>query len=80
MPAVTVVRSRSHVIGSKRMVNATVTVANTGDTWAVPGIKLIESVVASPASAIVAGVTKSGATVTFLSAASNPTQVTVVGI
>lgn len=80
MPAVTVVRSRGHVIGSKRMVNATVTVANSGDTWTVPGIKQIESVVATPASGIVAGVTKSGAVVTFLSAASNPTQVTVVGV
>ena len=79
MPAVTVVRSRSSVIGSKRMVCATVTVANSGDTWVVPGIKVIDSVVASPATAIAAGVTKSGATVTFLSAASNPTQVQVVG-
>ena len=54
MPAVTVVRSRSSVIGSKRMVAATVTVANSGDTWAVPGIKTIDAVVASPATAIAA--------------------------
>ena len=79
MPAVTVVRSRSSVIGSKRMVCATVTVANSGDTWAVPGIKKIDAAVASPATAIAAGVTQTGATVTFLSAASNPTQVMVVG-
>lgn len=79
MPAVTVVRTRSTVIGSKRMVCAKVTVANSGDTWAVPGLKIIDSVQTTPATAIVNGVTFSGATITFLSAASNPTQVTVVG-
>lgn len=80
MPAVTVVRARSSVIGSKRMYCATVTVANSGDTLAVPGIKTIDSVVTTPATAIAAGVTKSGATVTFASAASNPTEVMVVGV
>lgn len=79
MPAVTVVRSRGSVIGSKRQVCATVTVANSGDTWTVPGMKVLDAVVASPASAIAAGLTVSGAVVTFLSAASNPTQVIAVG-
>lgn len=80
MPAVTVVRSRGSVIGSKRMVCATVTVANSGDTWTVPGIKTIDAAQTTPVSAIVNGVTTSGAVVTFLSAASNPTQVIVVGV
>lgn len=79
MPAVTVIRSRSSVIGSKRMVNATVTVAASGDTWTVPGIKVIDAFQTTPATAIVNGGTKAGAVITFLSAASNPTQVTVVG-
>jgi len=80
MAAVTVVAADYSVIGSRRCVAATVTVANSGDTWAVPGIKKIFSVQTTPASAIVNGVTTSGGTVTFLSAASNPTQVTVIGI
>lgn len=80
MPAVVVVRARSSVIGSKRMVNAKVTVAASGDTWVVPGIKVIDAVQTTPATAIAAGVTFSGNTVTFLSAASNPTEVSVVGV
>lgn len=80
MAAVTVVTQKGLVIGSRRMVCATVTVANSGDTWVVPGLKKIDAVQTTPATAIVNGVTKSGATVTFLSAASNPTQVIVVGI
>lgn len=79
MAAVTVVRRRSSVIGSKRCVCATVTVATSGDTWVVPGLKIIDAVVTTPATAIVNGATKSGATVTFLSAASNPTEVVVIG-
>ena len=77
MADVTVVTSNSAVIGNRRMYNATVTVATSGDTLAVPGIKHIDSVVTTPATAIAAGVTASGATVTFLSAGSNPTQVLV---
>jgi hypothetical protein len=80
MPAVTVVAQDFSVIGNRRCVAATVTVANTGDTWAVPGVHKIFSVQTTPATAIAAGATASGATVTFLSAASNPTQVMVVGI
>jgi hypothetical protein len=80
MAAVTVVTSNSTVIGSRRMYNATVTVATSGDTLTIPGFKTIDSVVTTPATAIAAGVTKSGAVVTFLSAASNPTQVMAVGI
>jgi len=79
MSAVTVVKQRASVIGSKRMRCATVTVANSGDTWAVPGFKIIDAVVTTPATTIVSDVTKSGVTVTFLSAASNPTEVMVVG-
>jgi hypothetical protein len=62
------------------MINAKVTVANSGDTWTVPGVKLIDSVQTTPATAIVNGVTFSGNVVTFLSAASNPTEVSVVGV
>ena len=80
MAAVTVVKQYYHVMGNSRVVTATVTVANSGDTWAVPGVKLIEAVQTTPATAIVNGATTSGATITFLSAASNPTQVTVIGI
>ena len=80
MAAVTVVTQDQSVIGSKRMYTATVTVANSGDTLTVPGLKSIDSVVTTPATAIAAGVTKSGAVITFLSAASNPTQVIAVGV
>ncbi len=80
MAAVTVVAQDSTVMGNRRVVAATVTVANSGDTWAVPGVKKIFSVQTTPATAIVNGATASGATITFLSAASNPTQVTVIGI
>lgn len=80
MAAVTVVKSRSSVIGSKRMINAQVTVANSGDTWTVSALKIIDAVQTTPATAITNGVTKSGNVITFLSAASNPTQVTVVGV
>ena len=80
MAAVTVVAQDASVMGNRRVVCATVTVANSGDTWAVPGVKKIFSVQTTPATAIVNGVTKSGGTVTFLSAASDPTQVTVIGI
>lgn len=80
MAAVTVVAQDFSVMGNRRVVAATVTVANSGDTWAVPGVKKIFSVQTTPATAIVNGATTSGATVTFLSAASNPTQVTVIGI
>ena len=80
MAAVTVVKQYSSVMGDRRVITATVTVANSGDTWVVPGVKLIQSVQTTPATAIVNGATTSGATVTFLSAASNPTQVTVIGI
>jgi hypothetical protein len=80
MAAVTVVAQDASVIGNRRMVCATVTVATSGDTWAVPGIKKIFSVQTTPATAIVNGVTASTNVVTFLSAASNPTQVTVIGI
>lgn len=80
MAAVTIVTSNQAVIGNRRLYNATVTVATSGDTLVIPGIKSIDSVVTSPATAIVAGVTAAGATVTFLSAASDPTQVMAVGI
>jgi hypothetical protein len=80
MPAVTVVKSRSFVMGNRRVICATITVANSGDTWTVPGVKSINSVQTTPATAIVNGATVSGAVVTFLSAASNPTQVTAIGI
>lgn len=80
MAAVTVVKQYSSVMGDRRVVTGTVTVANSGDTWTIPGIKLIQSVQTTPATAIVNGATTSGAVVTFLSAASNPTQVTVIGI
>jgi hypothetical protein len=80
MAAVTVVKSRSFVFGNRRIICATVTVATTGDTWTVPGVKSINSVQTTPATAIVNGATTSGAVITFLSAASNPTQVTVIGI
>ena len=80
MAAVTVVSDDASVMGNRRVHAATVTVANSGDTWTVPGIKKIFSVQTTPATAIVNGVTTSGAVVTFLSAASNPTQVTLIGI
>jgi hypothetical protein len=80
MAAVTVVSSDTTVMGNRRVVAATVTVATTGDTWTVPGVKKIFSVQTSPATAIVNGVTTSGAVITFLSAASSPTQVTLIGI
>ena len=80
MAAVTVVTQHYAVIGNQRLAMATVTVANSGDTWTVPGMKVLKSVQTTPATAIVNGVTTSGAVITFLSAASNPTQVTAIGL
>jgi hypothetical protein len=80
MAAVTVLAADYSVCGSRRLVAATVTVANSGDTWTIGQLKKIFSVQSTPASAIVNGATVSGNVVTFLSAASNPTQVTVIGI
>jgi hypothetical protein len=77
---VTVVSQDFSVVGNRRMVCATVTVAQTTDYYDVPGIKKIFSIQGTPATAIAAGVTVVGNRVSFASAASNPTQVTVVGI
>lgn len=79
MAAVTVSRYRNNVAGNRRMISARVIVANTGDTWTVNAVHVIDSVQTTPATAIAAGVTTSGNVITFLSAASNPTQVTVIG-
>ena len=78
MAAVTVNTVENTVLGNKRAVMANVTVATTGDTW-VSGLSSISSVQTTPATAIAAGATKSGGTVTFVQAA-DAVEVIAIGI
>lgn len=73
MAAVVVVnQSERHVAGDLRMVGATLTIANTGDTWVVPGIHSIRpGAQATPDTARSCGMTFTGNTVTFLTSAGN---------
>lgn len=71
--------SRPHVFGDRHMISATVVIATSGDTWVVPGFKTINWVGVTPQTALANGVTWSGNTITFLSAAST-SQVMVIGI
>lgn len=72
MAAVTVVSlSRPRVVGDLRYQAATVTVASSGDTWVVPGMKKIESFELNPDTARSCGATISGTTITFLTTAGN---------
>ena len=67
MAAVTVDRKRSYVQGNKRVVSAQVDIAATGDTW-VTGLKFIESANANDSTNAAVGLTKSGGTLTFVTA------------
>jgi hypothetical protein len=63
MAAVTVTKRRESVIGSDRMVTATLTIADT-NTW-VTGLKLIKSLSVIGVDKNTIGATVSGGTVTF---------------
>jgi hypothetical protein len=79
MAAVTVVRRRSVVIGNRRMIVATLNIANT-NTWAT-GLKIIEAWDApSVLGAVAIGGTVSGGTITFATTgAENGANVVVIG-
>lgn len=64
MAAVTVVRKRENVPGSRRQILATVNIASNGDTFAT-GLKFIEFWSATSISANAIGGTLSGGTITL---------------
>lgn len=65
MAAVTVNRTRTVVMGNKRVVLADVSVAANGDTFNTK-MKLLDSVSAESSTTGAVGVTKSGGTITFV--------------
>ena len=72
MAAVVVVsQSRPHIFGDRRAKAAILTVANTGDTWAIPGIKKVTGFQVTPDTARTCGATVSGSTLTLLTSAGN---------
>lgn len=70
MAAVTVVsKNTRHVVGDLRIVFAQLTVATTGDTWAIPGIHQVIGFAVTPDTARTCGATVSGTTLTLNTAA-----------
>ncbi len=78
MAAVTVTNRVDTVFGDRRVIMANIQVATTGDTW-VTGLTNIDTVQATPSTAISSGVTFSGGTVTFAQAADALIKVLVIG-
>lgn len=78
MAAVTVNSRENTVLGNKRVVMASVQVANTGDTF-VTGLSSISAANATPSTAAASGLTISGGTITFAQAADTAVQVVAFG-
>lgn len=70
MPAATVTqRQQNQVVGALRGVFAnSVAFANNGDTWEIPGIRNVRSIMLTPTTNTAYGFTVSGNTITLVSA------------
>lgn len=79
MAAVTVVSRDDSVMGNRRVIDAVVNLATTGDTFAT-GFAKVFSAVATGGSADVTGVTVTGGSIAIASAANNGIQLHVVGL
>lgn len=79
MAAVTVTNFVDTVFGDRRIATANINVATSGDTWVVPNMNTINAVSAERSSAANIGVTFTGNTITFLSAADTAISVIVIG-
>ena len=78
MAAATITNRRSSVIGNKRMITADVTVAGVSDTW-ITGLKKVEAMSVDPTTLADAAATKSGGTITFVTAGALSMSVVAIG-
>lgn len=78
MAAATIASRRDSVLGNKRVVTATATIANNGDTWAT-GLKVIDAISVDPTTAASSGATVSGGTVTFVTGGALVVSAMVIG-
>lgn len=79
MAAATVTNRKEFVFGSLRCIAATVTIANSGDTW-VTGLGKVLYTQAEPTTNASMGVTKSGGTLTFVSGGALTMDVMAYGL